>query len=281
MDLPVCLDHLSKSYLGYLSSSSWKEFKNSALFCMTPAIQGIRKSGDKTFPPPMSKDKVTLILCNHQSDLDQFIVFTATTFRDNAIVPVQLTGFTHQAFNTLPMVGQMVGKNLIGLDKGETKASIQRKILDFRHKGFNTFLLFPEGTFLHQESWKKSVDFQQKLGLKKEQCFQKLLYPKFGAYDAFVDLLEDEIEYVIDLTLDYPDYNPVTSEWSYLTYPSVAYSFLNKQPPPFLHASTTVVQGKRGILTHDFLLHLWRKKDQRLQVREKRELEAQYHYLFK
>jgi len=278
MNVPSFLDHLGQSYVSYINSSNWSEFKNSAIYCMSPAIPSVRRSGDIKFPPPLSDpSKVTLILCNHQSDLDQFLVFTSTTFRDDSKVPVQLTGFTHEGFKTLPGIGQMVGKNLIGLDKGDSKITIQAKIKKFLHQGFNTFLLFPEGTFLHKNSLLKSHAFQ------KSPTFHKVLYPRFGAFDAFVELLQDRIEYVVDLTLDYPGYNPSKAEWSYFTYPSVAHSFLNQNrvPPPYLHASCLVVNGKWETLTHDFVLKLWKKKEHRLQIREKRELESQYPYLFK
>lgn len=280
MELPACLDRVSQAYLSYKTARGWEGFKNSALYLMAPTIsQGIQRSGETSFPPPLKNPKdVVLILCNHQSDMDQFIAFTSTNFHTDGKFPICFTGFTHEGFKTLPLVGDMVNKNLMGLEKGESKKSIQNKIQTFRSKGYNTFLLFPEGTFLHRDSLKSSQQYQASLGIDKKKHFKKLLYPRFGAYDSFVSLLKDDIRYVVDLTIDYPEYDAAQSEWSYLTYPSVAYSYLHKPLPPYLHARTIHITTQK--LDHAFLLTLWRKKDIRLAVRHQRELQKKYPHLF-
>jgi len=294
MQVSEWFDHIAKSLISFKNVRCWPDYKATLQYFSAPALPSVRRSGAIQFPPPLSSPTdVVLILCNHQSDMDQFLVCSSVHYYDEPIstgstsstsstssasstsptIPIRLTGFTHQAFESLPGVGNMVGKNLIGLAKGETQAQIQAKIQLFLDQGYNCFLLFPEGTFLHQDTFAKSQEFQAKEGIPADMRLQRTLYPKFGALHAFVDLVKDRLAYIVDITIDYYDYDAPKSDWSYFLYPSLTHSFFKKMSPPYMHATVIPVREKwADFMEKEWLVKLWRKKDARLRVRAERQL---------
>lgn len=277
------INRLTTGYFAYAKSKTWHEFRNTALFTMRPAVPNIKRSGTLTFPPPFtSTTDVNLILCNHLSDLDQLLVFNLVDFHTDQKIETKLTGYTHENFKDLYFIGGMVGTVVIGLRKGDTEETIRTKTRHFLDRGFNTFLLFPEGGFLCSKSLAKSLNYQKTLDIPDSERFHHVLYPRMGAYNAFLKEVGTRLKHIIDLTIHYQNYSPATSDGNYVDYPSVLHSYVNKIPAPIVHCKIYKVDAKlfAKMSPQDWLLSIWHKKDHWLRTRREQELKRADPKLF-
>jgi len=222
-------------------------------------------------------------------------------------IPTRGTAFTHAAFRDLPVVGPMVMREMILLDKGDTELEIQKRIQVFLDRGYNMFLLFPEGTFLDSKSLAKSQSFQfpkpraasktrktNKTNIllpdassspltlpepeqkaEPEKLFTRVLMPRHGAMRAFVQLVQARLKRVIDITLQYPTYDPVRpgNEFQYVHYPSLFAHFASDPkiiPAPVMHIQQYELKGPEDwkvVAKPEWLNQLWAKKNERLERR--------------
>lgn len=224
----------------------------------------IIRSGDNVFPLPFQhSDGVSVILCNHIRDLDVLLInISVETHRDTGF-PVHLSGFTYEVFRHVPILGNVVGRLLIGLSKGESEEERRSKVKYMLDRGYNTFVLFPEGALFHKGTYVKSAEYQkEKLGMKKP--FKRVLHPYTKAFDSLRAVVGDRLESVTDVTLDYAGFRPRESDYSYTTYPSVLYNAFHDAPAPRIHVENIPIPYPQNLDSEKFLFRLWRRKEHRL-----------------
>jgi len=258
------------------------------------------------FPRLAHENDAMIVLCNHASDLDQYVLnfclgrawerhereaarldddeAGGTTRQRHSVRagPPKMRGvaFTHSHFADVPVVGGYVRRFLVGLSKGDDEASVAAKIRDkVRLFNPNVWLLFPEGRILDRESLATSREYVRSLGTRAAAArdgrdWTLVLYPRFKAYRALVRELGERLKFVVDCTIAYPETAsaPLAGRsFSYLDYPSMLTYMLGSPncPVPRVHFGLYTVQDGADLLavgTRDWLLHVWRKKQQRLQT---------------
>lgn len=241
---------------------------------LEPYLPEVRLKGEQVFPPKLEKPGDTvIILCNHLSDLDHFLIMAkANRWLENK-VPVRLTGFTQTRFNTYPVIGSLAKKWVIGVEKGSKPQEILDQVNQFIDRGFNTFLLFPEGKIFCHSSYTEGIEWQRD-NSKLPNMLHHVLYPRFGAYEALVGALKDRLKYIVDITLDYPHHPLTEHEWNHHLYPSIFFSMWNDTPPVTMHVRNIKVSNWKDALERKTLLNLWYSKDLLLRKR----LRPVWHY---
>lgn len=221
----------------------------------------VRFKGDE-FPPRLkSVNDVVLIVSNHLSDLDHFLIMAKANRWQRAPVPVKITGFTQTRFSKYPIIGRLAERWVIGVERGSGPEEMRQQIQNFLDQGFNTFLLFPEGKIFCESSYKESVEWQRKNSPILPHLFHEVLYPRFGAYQALVNTLQDRLKYIIDITLDYPNHPLRNHSWDHYLYPSIFFSMCNKTPPVTMQVQSIRVSNWKDALERTTLLNLWRTKE--------------------
>lgn len=231
----------------------------------------------KEFPPVFqSPTDICLILCNHISDIDQMIIMAKAAKQKEQKIPMKLTGFTYESFRFLPGVGSQVGSRFVHLRPKESEEDLKAKIKYILDQGYNTWLLFPEGTLMNQKTYQKSLDFQ--IGVEKipkKEILHHVLYPRVGALKAFFALASSRITSIVDLTLEYQDLCPRTVPPSFTVNPRAIYSVFYGLKSPSLHVKIHMLNDKEReqlAQTTDtnkgWLIKLWKQKDRRLRRKE-------------
>jgi len=235
---------------------------------LQPFLPQVRLKGEQVFPPKLESPKdVVLIVCNHLSDLDHFLIMAkANRWRDSK-VPVRITGFTQTRFSQYPVIGKLAKQWVIGVERGSQPHEIHHQVNEFIQKGFNTFLLFPEGKIFCQSSYRESILWQKDKSALLPTLLDDVLYPRFGAYEALVGALQDRLKYIVDVTIDYPNHPLRDHEWDHYLYPSIFFSMWNDTPPVTMHVRNIRVSNWKDALDRKTLLQLWRGKDLLLRKR--------------
>lgn len=248
-------------WLGHCCAAETADDHMSAWFqFVKPALGKIIRKGDKKFPPRLeSKEDVIVMISNHLSDLDHFLITAQADRHLDGAFPLKITGFTQSRFSNVPLLGSMVGKFVIGIGSGSAKEQIQQQVCDFLHKGYNAFLLFPEGRIFCKSAYSDSIVFQQKTQPDK-MLMHDVLFPRYGAFCALVEALGPRLKYIVDITLDYPHHPLRHNEWQHFLYPSVFFSYFNDTPPPTMHVTTTRVDDWT-VCNKKLLLQIWMRKN--------------------
>jgi len=237
-------------------------------------VPDMKLTGETDFPPPLrSPDDITVILANHLADADQMLVMAGMNWREKSAIPVKFTGFTYSSFQYGPVVGPLVGRTYIGLEKGESNEEIEHKISWLLEQKYNTWMLFPEGTLFDKDTYKKSLDYQSSLGIPTERHFHEVLYPRGGAIHALLKLAGHRVKYIVDATLGYEGHDPRTQPRSFVNYPSATYGALCGLKVPSMHIRIYHVspQWQKRLQEHcdpkvapPWLINLWRLKNKML-----------------
>ena len=272
-----------------------------------PYFPNIYWLGNKIYPPQPSnflkerkqntENNINLILCNHQSDLDQLIILHTLNVKYNATNNINIVKpifFINEQFSHLPGIGDKIRDFCITLKKGDDEEKINKKILVFDKLGYNTFILFPEGQFLTKKSLQKSKNYIQNIQNNQDKQNEKdnqdknmnnVLYPHFKAYNAFINHFKSRLTYIIDLTIYYQPLpfkhpnnsnhlnrregilssNPNGSYWLYPNFASIFTTFSdNKYPSPTLLVEIYKTKNYKN-LTNDWLVNLWLRKNKMLE----------------
>ncbi|AYV86752.1 MAG: hypothetical protein Sylvanvirus8_8 [Sylvanvirus sp.] len=135
------------------------------------------------FPPALQGNECSIIIMNHQSDLDPCLLMYLmhTTFLERQVTPMitmsnpldasfvkkkgssypshttlRPIAFTLEAFTKVHVLGPIVTENMIALYKGITDEELQRRINIRLAQGYNTFLLWPEGAIISKTKYKEA-----------------------------------------------------------------------------------------------------------------------------
>jgi hypothetical protein len=247
-------------------------------------VPAMKLTGEEYFPPQPQKNKVTLMLCNHVSDIDQILIMSKIRWWDETATPVKFTSFTYESFSHVPVWGSVVGRDVIALQQKEPQEDIEAKVEWFFSQDYNLYLLFPEGTLIDKISYKKSLDHQKQLQIPESQWFHHLLYPYARALNAFLKVIGTRLTYIVDLTLEYQDVPaPHLRSRSMLANPSACYSLLCGLKPVSLDSKTYAITPEhcRSILDmiqpHSldaplWLKNLWMVKEKRLRRNKRKQL---------
>jgi hypothetical protein len=239
----------------------------------------IKITGDKIYPPPFQhKDDISVIFCNHPSDIDQMIVMHKMERHKDKPIQAKLTGFTYESFRFIPAAGMKVGETFLGLRKQEHENDLMKKVQSLLDEGYNTWLLFPEGTLETREKFIKSIKYQiEDEHVPESKVLRHVLYPHIGAMKALCRVAAHRIKNIVDLTLDYHDFDAVHSNDSMLENPRILYACFYGLKPPTLHCRihhlndaervqlSQISQENKG-----WLIKLWTQKDKLLAKKKER-----------
>ena len=257
---------------------------------LEPCVPALNRSGSvhqdnsSLLLPYLEKGKYSIVICNHLSDLDWSIIFTygnpnmipnivttgqtQTTQTETKLTQtsqsIQPTAFTHAHFIDVPVIGSTVADVLIGVRKGITEEELTAAIKQRMRDGFNTFILFPEGGIHCKSNLPANRAYWQK-EVKKHDDFEykELMYPRFTAYQTLVKALGADLQFIVDITLQYPSHKPWETEFNYTNYPSIVSSFSNKSGPVRCHVENINVRGRwKDVLSSKwFIDKIWKRKE--------------------
>lgn len=272
------------------NAKTYQDEVDAILHLIYPCVPEIKLTGARIWPPPHeSAEDVTVMLCNHASDSDQAIVYANLSWNKESKFPTKFTGFTYSSFEYLPLVGRLVGRTLVALEPGESDSDIEHKISWMLAQGYNTWLLFPEGTLMNKQSYKKSLDYQKSLGIPEEKWLHYVLYPKVRALNALLRVVGNRLKHIVDITIQYEDFDPRYKESSYrfITYPSIFTGYLAQQKSASMHVHiydvgdnwrpkllehaqhATDNKDAKDKLAPPWLINLWNIKDKTLKRKMK------------
>jgi len=262
-------------------AKTWREEQDATLHLAKLVVPEMIVTGATEFPPPFEdENEVALLFSNHVANVDQVLLLSKISYHYNKKYPVQCSGFTYSSFQYVPIIGEGVGRNCVGLEEGEADSDIEQKVCWLLDQGFNTWILFPEGTLFTKKKYEKSIDFQTKeLKMSKDKLFHYVLYPKVRALNAFLKALKQKgkrLKYIVDLTLEYPNVNLWERVDTNYTYPSLLYGSFCTLPRPSLHCHIYTLDDSflekmyASISTENppkvpiWLLNIWKRKENTL-----------------
>lgn len=222
-------------------AKTYQEEAKAILDMTRPLIPPMKRTGAKIFPPPhTSKDDISLIVCNHLADVDMWLIMAKMTWHEKTEFPIQFTCFTYNSFQHLPYYGEYVGRSMIGLEQGEPDQDIELKISFLMEEGFNTWLIFPEGTLFDKNKYAKSLAFQKQLKIPEKDWFHHVLYPRTRALNAFLRVaasLKKRLVHIVDLTLEFHGSNSKAMDRTSLhySYPSTLAGVFDNLRKPSMH----------------------------------------------
>ncbi|KRH92155.1 Lysophosphatidic acid acyltransferase LPAAT, partial [Pseudoloma neurophilia] len=201
----------------------------------------------------------TIIISNHLTNWDWLIIL---------IILKELKMYDHlcvimkESLKKIPIFGygmKCFGYIFLKRNWIEDSSTIHSGIDDLKKKKNYQILIYPEGTFLEEESYKKSIKFAENNNIivNGEKFRPKhSLIPRKKGIDEIKDALFDNLEGIIDVTMFITPYK------RYLT---DQYSFFNilfkKVPPPHFYFIIDEVKDTRS---SDWLFETFYKKEKLL-----------------
>ena len=146
----------------------------------------------------ITTNKVDIVICNHVNRIDS-LIFTSVIKNNTSknMYPV-----IQKELVKIPVIGAF-SKGCIVLERNY---ELDKNTITNALKKINNglIIIFPEGTRMNEDNFKKSQKYCEKNNLKK---YNNLLYPKMKGIDLIVNELykQDKLGNVIDLTLKVKD----------------------------------------------------------------------------
>lgn len=146
----------------------------------------------------ISTDKIDIVICNHINRIDSLIISSIIKKNSNKNVYAVI----QKEIAKLPIIGNF-SPGCIVLERDFESDNI--KILKFLKNINNGILIiYPEGTRMNENNFKKSNEFCEKNNLKK---YNNLLYPKMKGLNLIINELKNEnkLGNLIDITIKTKD----------------------------------------------------------------------------
>ena len=175
-------------------------------------IPALRVRGTQ-LPETLSRDDGVLVISNHVSTLDPFLIAIAV----NAPVEretgrlVRWSGITLSTFGKLPVVGSLIDHKkgpLVGLRKGESDEELEAKFQAMWKRGVRIFVLFPEGRLTD-----KAYMVQDQKHPDAVQ-YKHLCTPRKRAFDAVRRAIGENLKWTVDVTNVYAGWDPAAEKFN-------------------------------------------------------------------
>ena len=213
-------------------------------------------SGDES----LSREKWYMVVSNHQSWTDILVLQTSLVDR----IPM-LKFFTKRQLLWVPFIGQAMwlldfpyvrrfsreeiaaNPELLDLDRKATLTACDK----FRGHP-TTALNFLEGTRFTTEKYQA----------QEEARFERLLNPKTGGLNLVLGAMDDLLDKLVDVTIDYPDGIPTIWEFMQGRCSRIVMQVDCHDLPEAIRSAPD--DDSRRKATNEFVEALWREKDSRL-----------------
>ena len=253
--IPLTLFNFSKPFGKTLLNSVSIFWANCVRFLLTKRLFGVEWQITGTQP---SNDKTYLLLANHQSWIDIFAVLVAIGndspvpkfFMKKELLWVPVIGLAGFALGFPVMHRKSATNEKLNKSRHSGDLNRGRKALDLMEKKPTIIAIFPEGTRFTKHKHKN-----------KKSPFTHLLQPKAGGSQIVFQSLGDQLNEVLDITLDYPNSTP--NFWQFLSgkIPIVKINIESIKPPAMNNQQP---KEKKANLSRAWINERWRVKDELL-----------------
>ena len=130
----------------------------------------------------LTSNKIDIVICNHISRIDSFLI--TSIIKNNTIKPIY--PIIQKELKKIPLIGSFhKGCIVLERDLSKDKETIINSIKNIDN---GIIIIYPEGTRMNEDNFKKSHEYCEKNQLKK---YNNLLYPKMKGLDIIINELNN------------------------------------------------------------------------------------------